>query len=295
MKPVIANGQRKSLPTPGEAGRFAMIRQQAAVPPTNLPVKITALLAGLFLVDLLLFVSRFGQVPRTDSLLLAYILLATVLLGQACLLAIWACLGTSVWYARLGCFLVGIYALRLVTRVTIAYWFGSVVLLVGLLVAALLLVARFSGFRICAASYRHTGLAPMQLSIRQIMTLTVLVACLLPMGQRMSGILRDRELLFMLIHEIVAFAAVGVVCVWAVFGNKRPILATIGFLVLAAGIGFASSNATVLVAAFECLVTMGKYSAFATFVQGVVLVVPLHFVRSWGFRLVWLPKRGPGR
>jgi hypothetical protein len=274
MKPVIANGQRKSLPTPGDVGRLATIRQQTSVPPTDLRVKITALLAALFFVDLLVFVSRFGQVPRTDSLFLAYILLAAILLGQACLLALGACLGTSVWYTRLGCFVVGLYALRLVTRMTYTSSFGSVVLLVGLLVAGLLLVARFFGVRICAASYRHTGLAPMQLSIRHIMTLTVLVAWLLPIGQRMLGILWwDRGLFFMLIHEIVA---------------------TIGFLVLAAGIGFASSNATVVFVGPESLATMGRYSAFATFVQGVVLVVPLHFVRSWGFRLVWLPKSGVG-
>ena len=128
----------------------------------------------------------------------------------------------------------------------------------------------------------------MQFNIRHIMTLTFLVACLLPIGQRMSGILWDRELLFMIIHEIVAFAAVGVVCVWAVLGNRRSILATIGFMVLAVGIGSVSSKATIFCGGPESLITMGWYSPLVTFVQGVVLVVSLHLVRSWGFRLVWL-------
>jgi hypothetical protein len=273
MKAGVKTGLGKALSIPGDAERVATNQKRATVPPEDLPVTVTAILVSQFLCELLLLIATQGKEPEgTDAHMLFIIALFSVLVGQACLLAIWVCLGTNPWYTRLGFFVGGVCLLGILTI--------GVGFVASLLVAGLLLVVRFCGFRLCTNSYRHIGLAPMQFSIRHMLILTFLVACLLPLRGLMAWILHERELR----AAIIAFTTVGIASVWAVFGNRHSVLATIGLVVLAVGIGFAS--AVTLLPSHLFTAQIGCYFALATFVQGMVLVVSLHLVRSCGFRLV---------
>jgi hypothetical protein len=154
------------------------------------------------------------------------------------------------------------------------------------LMVAVLLLARFFGLRLSAGPIPHKGLAPMQFYIRHLLVSTFVVACVLSLGQCLRPLLRyDRESLSTLAElasASVALAAIGIGSVYAVFGNRHPLLAGIGFVFLAACTGSWLAQHGV-VNGIPFLATV------STFVESVVLVVSLLVFRAEGYRLARLP------
>jgi hypothetical protein len=295
MKAGRKTGSEEGLPIRRNARKHAAKQRPAAPAPS--PVDSIVWLLGL---HFFLAVAIFPAVVMLRTLVCSpwlrlsfafvpYGIVVGLAIGQTALLGIWGSLGTNPWYVRLGCLVAGVAYGGIALGIAIYSLIGGafLALVVSVLMAVVLLIARFLGLRISAGRIRFSGLARMQFYIRHLMILMFLVACLLSLGQWFKpfllDVLSDRKFSSMLVRVSVTFAAIGVGSVWAVFGNRHPVLVSIAFVLLSAGIGF-------WLAQDEVLRLIEFPAAVPTFVESVVLVVSLLVFRAEGYRLAWLPR-----
>jgi hypothetical protein len=209
-----------------------------------------------------------------------------IIFSQLGLLGAWASLASGPWWKRLIGVVVGVSYLGLLLAIgihDISSETFSIVVFTTTTVVIPLLIARF--FRVVVQSDSSpTGFVrSVQFSIRDMLVVTFIVACLLSVakwGRFDLALLRnvDDALAFG-----VTFGVVGVLPVWSVLATERPGLFSIGIVALGMLVGyyfpwFWASNAAIWTT--------------VTTTEVMAVVVSLHVVRFCGYRLVRLDRSG---
>ena len=192
-----------------------------------------------------------------------YIRLAGAALGNGYL-----CI--PVWFGDGGSSYSSIWALVCLTGCTMA-------------VAAVLLIARCFRIRIVRQTVPVSAAGRLQFAIRDLMILTVVVACVTAFGKWLLtvGFWRFEPALWGLVY--VPFIAIGLLSIWPALNARHPLLPCSIFVVIAGGVGMC----------FEAFgLPMGTaFWVTMTSVEALSLVASLLVVRSCGYRLVRLAPR----
>jgi len=199
--------------------------------------------------------------------------------SQTSLLGIWCGLGTDRWRIRLLGVLVGVGYLGPQFGFCINEPTSEFVWLFAfttLIVLVPLLLARCFGLRTRHDSDQKSPAKEMQFSIRHMMILTLVVACLLVLAKWQQPYLRFDD--FFLVVLSICFATVGLVAAWGVLGTKRPLLGIPVLLAVAVSAGYGLEKSLGPGPGFAILVTVMLTEALS-------LTVSLLVVRSCGFRL----------
>jgi hypothetical protein len=209
-----------------------------------------------------------------------------IVFGQTSLLGIWAALGTSSWWKRLPGVVVGMVCLGLLLDLSVGTPYLNnqvIVLLATVLVAGVLLVVRCFSFRICVTAVDRTAVPRFQFSIRHLLILTFVVACLVSLGKWLGPHLIPATEPFRLAMIGLLLATVGLMTVWSVLGRRHPLLPSMIATGVAAGLGFG------LATWFHALAGMTVLWTTIPSVEALSLVASLLVLRSCGYRLVRLP------
>lgn len=211
--------------------------------------------------------------------------------GQTTLLGIWCGLGTSDHWRRLLGVVLGIIALYLMPGLNsgdflIEYLFLPIMGTV--LVAVPLLIVR--GFRVVIQvdSSPTTLASRLRFSIRHLLILTFVVACVVSFGKIVHPLILQWQFIIEVIVYATICIVVGILPVWIALATKRPVPYCIGFVIVAAVAGYYIGRAYSEVDGVWMIVT-------AT--EAVTVILSLLVVRSCGYRLVRVPKpssRGSG-
>jgi hypothetical protein len=231
-----------------------------------------------------IIVRRLGRAPMPNHIVswemiccLPVFVSLGVLYGLAILVGIWGALGTSHWIVRMTGFVVGASCVGTLACFPVGryradlYW-REVATVAG--VAAGLWIARRAGFGVRRVDAAESDPGGMQLSIRQLMILTMIVGCLVVPTRWLPG-------MYPLFHIILGF-----VSPWTILGTKRPLL---GFVALCVG----SVAAWVVMfgtgAVYELPVRFARVATILI-AEALLVALSLMFVRSHGFRLAnrWL-------
>jgi hypothetical protein len=206
-----------------------------------------------------------------------------LMLSQTSLLGIWFSLGTSLWWKRLIgvvvgiCYLVPVFGIGIYELNTDTF---IVVVGVTSFVAIPLLIVRFFRIAIRQDDSPVASVGHIQFSIRHLMILTFVIACLISIGKLVQPLLFHGQVID-LFFITLAFGFVGILPVWFVLATKWPVIFAIGVVAVGACVGYCLglgfSGLSMTVAATEAL----------------SVVVSLLIVRSCGYRLVRLPKSTP--
>jgi hypothetical protein len=202
-----------------------------------------------------------------------------LVLSQTSLLGIWGGSGTNRWWIRLVGVLVGVGYLGPQFGTCIDELDTEIVLLVAFAtfaVASVLLVVGCFGPRIRLVSDEGTPTTRVQFSIRHLMILTFVLACLLALAKWLQPAL-DLRIVPILLLIGLALALVGLVAVWAILGTKHPLAGTVVLLPVAAGTGLGVAT---FLPGPEFAIWMT-----ATLTEALSLVVSLFVIRSCGYRL----------
>jgi hypothetical protein len=157
----------------------------------------------------------------------------------------------------------------------------------GLTVAGFLAITRFLGCRIHAISVDGSKKTAVQFSIRQLMLLTLVVACLIAVAKSVEPHVDMRSDLVMAFLVGVPFVILGLVAVWAILGTKRPRLGIVLVSLLAPALGVGSA------AVFGESESETGLWITATMTAALVLVVSLYVIRRCGFRVRRQPIDAP--
>ena len=250
---------------------------QLTVAPTHTRQRIVWLIVVHIVVGLTgAFVTYFAG-PFSQPSLLATVFVCLVS-SQTSLLGIWGGLGTSPWWKRLIGVLVGISYLVPLLGIGIhevnSKTFIVVVVATSCVLTPLLIV-RFFGVVIHLGSSSVAPVGHIQFSIRHLMILTFVIACLISIGKLVQ------PLLFLLLIALT-LGVVGVLPVWFVLATKRPILYSIGLVAVGACAGYCLGRWA-----------LGEEEIWttATATETLAVAISLLVVRSCGYRLVRLPSR----
>ncbi|MHB0958291.1 MAG: hypothetical protein ACYC0X_12495 [Pirellulaceae bacterium] len=206
-----------------------------------------------------------------------------LMLSQASLLGIWGSLGTSLWWRRLIGVVIGIGYLAPVLGIGIyEVSMGTfiVVVVVTLFVAIPLLIVRVFRTVIRLDDSPVASFGRIQFSIRHLMILTFVVACLVSLGKLVQPFLFHGRVIDLFL-EAVTLAFVSILPVWFVLATKWPIIFSIGLVAVGACVGYCIGQRF---GDIEELMTT------ATATEALSVVVSLLVVRSGGYRLVRLPR-----
>jgi hypothetical protein len=198
--------------------------------------------------------------------------------SQTSLLGICGSLGTSLWWMRLTGVVVGIGYLFFVFGIganDVSIETLIVFLAVISVVSFPLLIARFCRIVIRLDDFPVVPTGPLQFSIRHLIIVTFVVACLITIGK----LCQQR-----LLPIALTCGVVGILPVWFVLASKRPTIFSIGVVVVGACAGYFYGWLFIDGEVFWKIV-----AATAT----LSVVVSLLVVRSCGYRLVRLPKMTP--
>jgi hypothetical protein len=202
-----------------------------------------------------------------------------LVLSHTSLLGIWGGSGTHRWWIRLAGVLVGVGYLGPQFGFCINEPTSEFVWLFAfttLIVLVPLLLARCFGLRTRHDSDQKSPAKEMQFSIRHMMILTLVVACLLALAKWQQPYLRFDD--FFLVVLSICFATVGLVAAWGVLGAKRPLIGIPVLLAVAVGAGYGLEKS--LGSGPEIAIWMT-----ATLTGALSLTVSLLVVRSCGYRL----------
>ncbi len=209
-----------------------------------------------------------------------------LVLSQTSLLGIWGSLGESQLWKRMIAVAVGTSYLSLLLGIGMEESYSvnfSLVVAATSFVTMPLLIARAMQIGIHLNRSPTEPLRRLQFSIRHLLVLMIVVACVISAGRVIQNNLDDMETFVLLLSIAFASSVVGVLSVWCVLGTKGRILYRIGLLVLGVCPGFC----------LGLLVDDVVYSTSVMVAETVAVVVTLLLVRSWGYRLVRLPKKTP--
>ncbi len=201
--------------------------------------------------------------------------------GQTSLVGLWGGLGTTNWKVRLVGVLVGLIYLSGVLGVGVDQFGGYLVLMVmfaGLSVAGLLMIGRCFGLRIHATGVDVADTSA-QFSIRQLMLLTVLVACVTTIAKVLTPHVDPGTYLAMLFLITIPFGFLGLAAIWAILVTEHPKLGILAVLLLAPLLGIGVKMI------MSGPINDTRYWLAATMTEASVLIVSLYIIRRGGFRI----------
>jgi hypothetical protein len=208
-----------------------------------------------------------------------------LIFGQSSLLGIWCGLGTSPWWVRTIGGMIGIGCLSLLLSLGVDEWDLTIPLVVAMaasVVVFVLLIVR--GFRVVIhqMSQPIVTTTRVQFSIRHLMILTLVIACLVSIGRFLQPFLPHGDVWFRLLLFAVTGGVVGILPVWFVLATTRPVPYGVGVVAAGAFAGY----------------WIGQFDMFhegiwmtLTTSEALAVVVSLLIVRSCGYRLVRLSPR----
>ena len=205
--------------------------------------------------------------------------------GQTSLLGIWGGLGTRSWRTRLIGVVTGVICLVILLGIGIHEvnsWTFTLVVVATSCVLMPLLIVRCCRVVIHLDSSTASAGGRIQFSIRHLMILTFVVACLVSIGKLVQPHLSRGHVSFQVLLLALSFGIVGVLPVWFTLATKRPTLYGLGLVAVGAGAGYCYG---------WCVFRDEKIWTTATATEAVAVVVSLLVVRSCGYRLVRLPSR----
>ena len=225
------------------------------------------------------FVACFAGSPRTPWVA-AFV---GVVFGQTSLLAIWGSLGLSPWWQRLIGVIAGVAYLFLLLGVGISELNRETFILVvqaTTFVAIPLLMVRLLRVAIHLDCFSVVSVARIQFSIRHLMILTFVVACLITIGKLVQPFAHG-GLRFWLFWLAFTLSVVGILPVWFVLATKQPVLYSVGLVAVGACAGY-------------CLARIGFVGdegiwTTAAATEAMAVVGSLFVVRSCEYRLVRFP------
>jgi len=210
-----------------------------------------------------------------------------LVLSQASLLGLWAGLGAGAWLARLVVVLIGLVCLGVLFCVGGEELAPELVLMIvfaGLSVAGVLAVCRWFGLRIRRVGVDTSHKIPAQFSIRQLMLLTLVVACVMALAKWLTPHVDIDGRTLKLFVIPVPFVVLGVVAVWGILRTEYPRLGMVAVLLLAQLLG----------PSLKAVLGRGwmdaGYWVVATTTTALVLVISLYIIRRCGFRVTGRPK-----
>jgi cytochrome bd-type quinol oxidase subunit 1 len=254
--------------------------------PKTARARILWLVGVHFVVGLSLGTIRAATGPGFDLLTASFV---GLVFSQTSLLGIWGGSGTNRWWIRLVGVSIGIAYLGPFCGFCLddpGREKNLIVALATFVVAAVLLVSRCFGFRTRLNSDQNISAKEMQFSIRHLMILTLVVACLLALAKWQQRYL-DLDDWPLLAVIAAVFATVGLAAAWAVLGVKRPLIGVP--LLLAVAVGAAYVVETVLDSPEMIAICIAM-----TVTEAISLTVSLLVVRSSGYRLRRRSARRPG-
>ena len=211
-----------------------------------------------------------------------------IVFSQASLLGIWTGLGSSPWWRRLLGVVLGIGYLGVLLGVCFSRLDSGTFLVVAVattfMTTLLMLIMRLLKVAIHLGSLPVASTGRIQFSIRQLMILTFVVACLITIGKWVQPYFTHGEILFPVLLMAVMFGLVGVFPVWFVLATKQPLLYSVGLVAVGACAGYCFARISTAAGNEGIWMTVMATEAMA-------VVVSLLVVRSCGYRLVRLPPR----
>lgn len=223
--------------------------------------------------------------PVRDQPTLRGVLLFGIVFSQTSLLGIWGGLGTNPWWERLIGVVLGVSYLAALLEVGVSepgVMFSVVAVTATAFAAIPLLIAnRLFGIALRRGSSTVASAAHLQFSIRHLLILTFVVACLSAMAKWALPYRPDSHLVFILVLCATVFSMVGVLPVWLILATRRPLLYGIGYVVTAcvAGYGFG----------FIAQLPHLGYWVVVGGIEATILAVSLFVIRSCGYRVLRLP------
>ena len=208
-----------------------------------------------------------------------------IVFGQTSLLGIWGGLGTNRWWIRLIGVVVGIGYLFPLLGIGIHELNGAslfVVLIATMFVTLVFLFVRFFRVAIHLDSRPVASTGHIQFSIRHLMILTFVIACLITIGRAVQPFFPHGEIRFVLLLLSVTGAIVGIFPVWFILATKRPVLYGVGLVAVGTSAGYCIGQ----VGMFDDLRWM-----ITTGMEAMVVAISLLAIRSCGYRLMRLPPR----
>ena len=208
-----------------------------------------------------------------------------LMLSQASLLGIWGGLGTNPGWARLTGVVVGVGFLVPLLGVGIHEVDSAtfiVVVAATSCVALPLLVVRFFRIAIHLNSSPFAAAGRIQFSIRHLMQLTFVIACLVAIGKAVQPSVPGGTEIVRLLLISVTIGLVGVLPVWFVLATRQPVVYSVGLIAVGACAGYCLGR-----------MLMGEQGIWMTATTAEVLsvIVSLLVVRASGYRLLRLPPR----
>ncbi len=202
---------------------------------------------------------------------------------QTCLLGMWTGLGRTHWVVRLSGLAVGS------TYLAVELGLGVDALDVEFLVLAILpcvlvalvtwLVRLFRG-TLQRVEVDQTNLKEgLQFSIRHLMLLTFVVACLTTVGKLLTPNWNDIGFMALVVVVALCYASVALTSIWAILGTGRPFVRSMFVVVIAIVSGLIA----------EYVFDHGEKMPFwlsTTCLQAVLLVSSLAVIRRVGYRFV---------
>jgi hypothetical protein len=202
--------------------------------------------------------------------------------GQSSLLGIWGGLGACSWRERLIGVVTGGLCLFLMLGIGINemnFWTFSLIGMAMSCVLMPLLIVRCSRVVIDLDSSSVAAAGRIQFTIRHLMILTFVIACLISLAKLVQPHVSRGDLFIRILLLAVLFGIVGVLPVWFTLATKRPSLYGLGLVAVGAGAGYCYGWK---------VFGDEKIWATATATEAVTVIVSLLVVRSCGYRLVRL-------
>jgi hypothetical protein len=225
----------------------------------------------------------FGLIACVASLATGFELLEAAFVGLMCgqvgLVGVWGGLDTAPWLPRL----VGLVTVLLYLGAMFSLGIndqgvelGALVVASGLTMAGLLTICRWFGFRVVAAGVEMPKRTPPQFSIRQLLVLTVVAACMSAAAKWLEPQL-NLDLAILSLPIAITFLILTLTAVWAILGTDRLGRGIAVMLLLAPLLGFGLNS---LPGTIQYRV---EYVSMMT--AALVHIVSLCVVRRCGFRV----------
>lgn len=252
---------------------------------TKKPSKSSITVACLMVVHLLVgIVTAYFSADRPA---ISSCIFISVIFCQTSLVGMWGGFGHTHWLLRCPGVVVGIVYLGVLLGLGIGELEGEVFLLVSVATGGIALttwgVRCFKARLVHVARMRAEASEGLRFSIKHLMLLTFVVACLITVGKLLAPHLRGVDQTTQILALALCFVSVALAAIWAMLGLRTPIL-RIPFVFLIAGpAGWLGGY----------IIDHSDYGFWTstTILQAVLLVASLFAVRAVGYRL--MAKRKP--
>ncbi len=206
-----------------------------------------------------------------------------IIFCQTCLLGMWTGLGRTHWMVRLSGLAVGSTYLAVELGLGIDAMdveFLVLAILPCVLVALVTWLVRLFRGTLQRVEVDQTNLKEgLQFSIRHLMLLTFVVACLTTVGKLLAPTWADIGMMTMVVVVGLCYASVALTSIWAILGTGRPFVRSMFVVVIAIVSGLIA----------EYVFDHGEEIPFwlsTTCLQAVLLVSSLAIIRRVGYRFV---------